>query len=31
MAERAFAVARDLHARDDVAVLVDAIERAGSR
>jgi len=29
MAERAFAVARELEQRDDVAVLVDAIERAG--
>ena len=30
MAARAFAVATELEARDDIAVLVDAIERAGS-
>lgn len=30
MAERAFTVARQLEARDDVAVLVQAIERAGA-
>lgn len=30
MAERAFAVATELDARDDIAVLVDAIERAGA-
>lgn len=31
MAERAFAVARELEGRDDVAVLVEAIERSASR
>ncbi|HEX4902786.1 MAG TPA: glycosyltransferase family 4 protein [Acidimicrobiales bacterium] len=30
MAERAFTVATELEARDDIAVLVDAVERAGA-